>query len=380
LLLTSIYIKSYGSISPLGATEKEVWNNYLEKRSLITPTPLLTADLSQKSIGLIETLREENNRYKNLDKSVLIAILASRIAFKNSKWKSTDKIGINIGSSRGATSLFEKYFSDFIEHKKLSALSSPTTTLGNISTWVAQDLQVQGPVISHSITCSTAFSAVLNAIAWLNADMVNKFIVGGTEAANTPFTVAQMQALKIYAKKSENTYPCESLNFKKSDNTMVLGEGAAIFTLDRTYSLNSFRIKAIGYATEQISHNASISDDAYCFQQSMKQALKGFNKSLIDIVVMHAPGTIKGDNSELTALKLIFNQKLPALTSNKWKIGHTLGASGALSLEFALLMLKHQTFIETPFYKNSQPPKDINNILINAVGFGGNAVSIIVGR
>jgi 3-oxoacyl-(acyl-carrier-protein) synthase len=48
------------------------------------------------------------------------------------------------------------------------------------------------------------------------------------------------------------------------------------------------------------------------------------------------------------------------------------------SLELAVLMLQHQMSIETPFYKNEIVNKPLKNILINAVGFGGNAVSIIV--
>ncbi len=380
MLNSPIYIVSFGSISPLGTNAKEIWTSYLDKKTDFTKTPLLSADLNQKQTEELEVLKSENPKYKTLDKSVLMAILSSRKAFKQSGWNNSNQIGINIGSSRGATHLTEKYLADFLNQKKLSPLSSPTTTLGNLSTWVAQDLQVQGPTISHSITCSTALHSVLNAIAWINSGMSEKFIVGGTEAANTSFTVAQMQSLKIYSDLVDNKYPCQSLNFNKEKNTMVLGEGAAVFCLEKNNNPLGLAIKSVGYATEEIKHNASISDFGLCFQSSMKQALNGFNLSDIDSIVMHAPGTIKGDLSELNAIKQVFGKELPALTSNKWKIGHTLGASGALSLEFALLMLQHQQLIESPFYNNPNPPTTIKNILVNAVGFGGNAVSLVVGK
>ena len=93
---------------------------------------------------------------------------------------------------------------------------------------------------------------------------------------------------------------------------------------------------------------------------------------------MHAPGTIKGDISEFTAIEKVFYSKIPALTTNKWKVGHTFGASGALSLEFAILMLQHQEFISVPFIENKNKPKAIQYIMVNAVGFGGNAVSILL--
>src|SRR5690606_36140697 len=114
---------------------------------------------------LKEQLKVSNSNYSRLDDSVLYAILASRQAIENAGWENID-FGINIGSSRGATSVFETSHQEFIESGKTPVLTSPTTTLGNISYWVAQDLKAKGPEISHSITCSTSFHAILNGIAW----------------------------------------------------------------------------------------------------------------------------------------------------------------------------------------------------------------------
>lgn len=379
MLKQPIYITSFASISPLGSSVDEVWDNYLKPESLIDTKTLIVSKLNNTAVDLIESLSFENRKYRKLDKTVLLALFSARQAFKNSEWSNDSVIGINMGSSRGATELFEKFHKDFIYSKPLNALTSPNTTLGNISTWLANDLQIQGPVISHSITCSTALHSVLNGIAWLNSGMSNQFIVGGSEAANTEFTVVQMQALNIYS-KIKNEYPCKSLAFNKTQNTMVLGEGSAVFCLEKNAEKSVAKIIGYGFATELVEHNTSISTNASCFQDSMQMAIGGFNVSDIDAIVMHAPGTIKGDLSELNAIKKVFGKNHPALTSNKWKIGHTLGASGALSLEFAILMLKHQQLIESPFFENKNKPKKLNKILINAVGFGGNAVSILIER
>jgi 3-oxoacyl-(acyl-carrier-protein) synthase len=93
---------------------------------------------------------------------------------------------------------------------------------------------------------------------------------------------------------------------------------------------------------------------------------------------MHAPGTIKGDLSEVNAIKAIFGEQLPAMTTNKWKLGHTFGAAGVLSLELAIMMLQYQKFISVPFASEEREPSELKNIMVNAVGFGGNAVSILV--
>ena len=380
-----ISITANGSISSLGISSQEIWNAYLDTSHHITKKNIdnkdvFVAQLSKTAIDEIRKLRQSNARYENLDDSVLYALFASRQAVKLAGWDSQDNFGINIGSSRGATSLFEKYHAEFLREGQSSTLSSPTTTLGNISSWVAHDLRSNGPEISHSITCSTALHALLNGIAWLNAGMVDRFLVGGSEAPLTPFTIAQMNALKIYAKEN-GTYPCRALDLDKKRNTMVLGEGASVVCLEQGKKKNALAfIESVGYATELLVHNASLSAEANCFQDSMEMALSKTAPDEVDVIVTHTPGTIKGDMAEYRAIEKVFADNIPALTNNKWKLGHTFGASGMLSVELAVLMLQNQYFIPIPYLKEQKKPIRINRILVNAVGFGGNAVSVLISK
>ncbi|SHL42114.1 beta-ketoacyl synthase N-terminal-like domain-containing protein [Flavobacterium xanthum] len=385
----TISITAIASISPLGTDSKTIWENYLHENHCFTEHVLdhkktFVATLDANSEQVVGALRESDHKYKSLDKSVLYAIAASRKAIENAGWTQNDVFGINIGSSRGATVLFEKHHRDYLQTGKAQTLASPTTTLGNISSWVAHDLQSSGPEISHSITCSTALHALLNGVAWLRAGMADKFLIGGSEAPLTDFTIAQMRALKIYA-ESDNPqsghieWPNRALDLEKKRSTMILGEGAGVCCLEIGATDNALAyIEGIGYATEILEHNISISAEATCFQKSMKMALENTELSEVDVIVMHAPGTIKGDITEYNAIEKVFGKNLPLLTTNKWKIGHTFGASGILSLEFAILMMQHNRFIGVPFAKAQTQTKPIRKVLINAVGFGGNAVSILL--
>ncbi|MFT5848507.1 beta-ketoacyl synthase N-terminal-like domain-containing protein [Psychroserpens sp.] len=376
-----ISITAIASISPLGKTPIDIWNNYLNDSHCFTEKDgVLVATFPKALKTDIEQLRMSNSKYKALDNSVLYAIFSARNAIKNAGWKASDNFGINIGSSRGATALFETYHEEFLKNNKAETLTSPTTTLGNISSWVAHDLQTQGPEISHSVTCSTALHAMLNGIAWINSGMCDKFLVGGSEAPLTAFTIAQMQALKIYSREKQNkdAYPNQALNLNKTENTMILGEGAAMACLESGESKNALaKIIGIGYATEILEHNASLSTDAICFQRSMTMALAHLNPKDIDIIVTHTPGTIKGDQAEINAIKTVFRDLHPALTNNKWKIGHSLGTSGLSSIEMAIMMLQNQKFIAVPFL-DMDTPNSLKTVLVNAVGFGGNAVSIVI--
>ena len=374
----------------MGNDPKTIWENYKNSQHCFTEHFLdhkntLVAKLDSDSNAIVEGLRQSDVKYKSLDKSVLYAMAASRQAIVNAGWTSSDGFGINIGSSRGATDLFEKHFQEYLETGKAQTLASPTTTLGNISSWVAHDLQSTGPEISHSITCSTALHALLNGVAWLRAGMTDKFLVGGSEAPLTDFTIGQMRALKIYSNINEfqselTEWPNRALDLEKKQNTLILGEGAAVCCLELGRKENAIAyVEGIGYATEILEHNISISAEATCFQKSMKMALENNDLSQVDAIVMHAPGTKAGDLTEYKAIQKIFGTNLPMLTTNKWKIGHTFGASGMLSVEMAILMMQHQEFIGVPFTEVQKPRKQIRKVLVNSVGFGGNAVSILLG-
>lgn len=372
-----ISITAIASVSPLGSTLAESWQSYLNGRHLFqkkSEDTVYQAPLCNSAVADIKKVALEP-RYKALDKSVLMAIAASRKSVSQAKWTG-DKFGVNIGSSRGATELFEKHHADFLSNGMVNIQTSPSTTLGNIASWVAQDLMTQGPDISHSITCSTSLHALLNGVAWLQSGLTNRFIVGGSEAPLTPFTIAQLQAMKIYSRQ-KGLFPCLAGDTSKRSNTMVLGEAASVACLETGLAKNALAIvEGIGYATEPITTSTSISAEAICFQKSMQMALGSLTAKDIDVIVMHAPGTLAGDKSEITAIEKVFPKK-PLLTTNKWICGHTFGASGLLSVEMAILMLQHNFFIETPFLKQKQSGT-IRRVLVNAVGFGGNAVSVVL--
>jgi 3-oxoacyl-(acyl-carrier-protein) synthase len=380
ILQEPISITAIQSISPLGKSLDEIWDSYTNDLSVFKERQgALVSEISETSKAEIDRIKASDTKYNKLDNSVLYAIFASRNAIDQAGWNGSDNFGINIGSSRGATALFENYYADFLKQDRAETLSSPTTTLGNISSWVAHDLQTQGPEISHSITCSTALHALLNGIAWLQSGMCDKFLVGGSEAPLTPFTIAQMKALNIYATTIKD-YPCRAMDLSKSKNGMILGEAASMACLEKGNLQGALAVIAgIGYATEPLTHNVSLSTDAKCFQKSMTMALGDLNPEEVDVIITHAPGTIKGDLAEIKAIKKVFCNKVPSLSNNKWKLGHTLGASGMLSIEMAVLILQNQKYIPVP-YLDLDVPKRLKYILINAVGFGGNAVSVLLSK
>ena len=390
-----IVIKGHGSISPLGynpatvaasyATGKPAFQNRAYQE-ITTPVGALPEAAEKK----LAELTHEKKAYQTLDRSVLLAMFAARQAAAAAGWQSCseEEVAINIGSSRGATGLYEQYLAKYLTQGQVPIPTSPVTTLGNISSWVANDLQTEGPVISHSVTCSTALQAIANGFAWLKSGMATRFLAGGSEAPLTPFTIAQMKAIGIYSADIQNPFPCRPLNVEKK-NTFVLGEGATIFALEKITAADlnktakpSIIIESVGFATESIPSKTGISKEGLHFQKAIRSALqKADNYEPIDLIILHAPGTVAGDAAEIRALKAVFGEDyLPPLTSNKWLIGHTLGASAAFSLEYAIYLLQNQAPLPFPYpcFLEHAAFKPVNRILILAAGFGGNAAALVV--
>lgn len=320
---------------------------------------------------------------RKTDRMVLLAALCSE---KLSNHIDLNKrLMINVGSSRGATELWEKQYKNYLELGKTSPSTSPLSTQANISSVLASIITDSNSKFNfdHSLTCSTGLAAIANALAWLKADMADVVIAGGSEASITGFTLAQIQALGIHSKIPANDFPCRPYNIE-GENTFVLGEGAGLCLIDmcekNELKSGDIVIDSIGFSQITPPSLTGIHENGEPLLSAMKNALAKLENKKIDLILSHAPGTVKGDRSELTAIKNIFGSKLPAVFSSKWLTGHTYAASAMLSLNLAQQLFNGTKIPQYP-YNNILPyleTKKIQGIMINATGFGGNAISLIV--
>lgn len=308
----------------------------------------------------------------------LAAWLASNLfAFISSH----DRVLVNVGSSRGATQLTENLHQQFLSTGSVPAFTSPLTTQANVSSIIASLLQNnQALPIDHSLTCSTGLAAIANAEAWLRAGMADAVVVGASEASVTPFTLAQVNALGIGSDISSGNFPCRPFNADQS-NTFVLAEGAglAVMRFDEPEP-GDLHVVASGYAHQSPHSPTGIADDGGPLISSMKMALAKLpSHACIGLVLAHAPGTVKGDAAEINAISSVLGDEMPVY-STKWLTGHTYAASAMLNLQAAkeifagapCLPYPYQTYIPFPVFEKPE------YILINATGFGGNAMSLVV--
>ena len=149
-------------------------------------------------------------------------------------------------------------------------------------------------------------------------------------------------------------------------------------------------LSGFGNACDAFHQTASSEDGEGAFL-AMGKALKmaGLKPEDIDYVNAHGTGTPNNDASESAALRRIFGDAMPPVSSTKAFTGHTTSASGSIEAVFCLLALQEGFIPANLNWAEPDPacitpaaggPARLRHILCNAFGFGGNDSSLILSR
>jgi 3-oxoacyl-(acyl-carrier-protein) synthase len=377
----NITIHGQGAISAAGSTAAEAWQRYVSGETCwdqdpATGHPLYRIDALPENPEVAAFIAK-----KQPDRVALLALHAADEAVKQAGWQGKD-FAILVGCSRGPTASWEEGFRHFTEAGTAEVRTSPKTTLGSVGFALADYFGTNALASSLSVTCSSGMHAILHGIALLQSGMAERVLVGGAEAPLTTFTLRQLEALRIVAPVPEaSVHACRPMTQPASG--MVVGEGAAFLALslaDTAADVWKPRITALAHARERHASPTGISPAGEGLQQTMREAIDRSGRP--NLIIAHAPGTKRGDAAELAAIRAACEgvAKAPFITSFKWATGHTFGASGPLAVTAALGVLKHGTCPPIPYSADCNHTRALDRILINATGFGGNVVSLMVGR
>lgn len=201
--------------------------------------------------------------------------------------------------------------------------------MGNVATFLAQHLGIQGPVHTISTACSSGAKTLASAARLLNMGVVDAVVAGGVDAL-CAFTVAGFSALE--AVSSER---CNPLSVHRKG--INLGEGAAFFVLSR----EAGAVRLAGWGETQDAYHMSAPDPTgQGAELAMQLALRraGIAASEIDYVNLHGTATAHNDAMESLAVERVLGAQVP-VSSTKPMTGHTLAAAGALEAAIALHVL-----------------------------------------
>lgn len=390
----AVYITGAGIISAIGNNKAEVKQALLDGRSGIGEIRILQSVHRELPCGEVNLSDEELLAMLGIssdspyNRTALLGIVAIQEAVKQAGVP-LDEAFLLSGTTVGGMDRTELHFLDMLEHDdNLNLLSSHDA--GSTTQFMADYFGIpQQRTATISTACSSAANAFIVGANLIKTSRVEIVIVGGCEALSL-FHLNGFNSLMIL-----DIDRCRP--FDDTRKGLNLGEGAAFMVLESADSVQRRGAKALavlsGYGNRcDAFHQTASSADGEGAYLAMTDALTmaGLAPDKIDYINAHGTGTPNNDLSESRALKRLFSQTMPRISSTKSFTGHTTSASGGIEMVICLLALLDGFVPANLGWKNQMPEgitpslgeTDVvlNHVMCNSFGFGGNDSSLILSK
>jgi 3-oxoacyl-(acyl-carrier-protein) synthase len=396
---SSVYIAGAGVISSIGNNIAEHLRAFeKEKAGMDAITMLNTIHKGELPVAEVklsnEQLVEMTGLPPNTSRTALLSLVAAREALNDAAipYFESLRTGFVSANTVGGMDKSEGFFVDFLADNNKGRLKNVFDhECGSKTEIVADKLGISDFMTTISTACSSSANAIFYGARLIKNDLLDVVIAGGTDAL-TKFTLNGFNTLMILDKQL-----CKP--FDEHREGLNLGEGAGYLVLVSEKVAHSLTkpvyCKLSGYNNSNDAyHQTASSPDGTGSYLAMKRALEksGLKPSDIDYINLHGTGTPNNDSAEGTAVKRLFDPNYPPMSSTKSYTGHTLGASGGIEAVFSVLAIKHGIIYpnlrfetqmsELPFQPETKFLKEqnINHVMSNSFGFGGNCTSLIFSR
>jgi 3-oxoacyl-[acyl-carrier-protein] synthase II len=279
---------------------------------------------------------------------------------------------------------------------------SPYTLPMMIPNMVAGHVAMEWGLRGHSsctvTACSASAQAIGESLDLIRAGRVDVVVCGGAEAPITKVGIAGFAAMKALSTRNEDPERA-SRPFDAGRDGFVMGEAAAALILEEREQALERGAKVLaelrGYgATSDAYHMTQPHPEGEGAVRAMRAALadSGLAPGDIGYINAHGTSTPTNDRIETIALKQVFGEKVPPVSSTKSMTGHTLGAAGALEAAVCVQALNAGILPPTINQETSDPDCDLDYVantarraeisaaLTNSFGFGGHNASLIFTR
>jgi nodulation protein E len=256
---------------------------------------------------------------------------------------------------------------------------------------VATRVNAKGIGYSVVSACASSTHAIGLAAQAIRVGQADVVFAGGSDAPLTLGVIRGWEALRVLA--IDNEHPGEACRpFSADRKGLVLAEGAAVFVLESMEHAQrrgaDILAEVVGFgATSDAGHVTDPSADGAARAMALALRDAGLTPEDIGYINAHGTGTRANDVTETAAIRAVFGNAAPPVSSTKSLHGHAMGASGAIELASSLLALRDGFLpptinLEKPdpecdldYVPNKARPARVRTFLSNSFGFGGmNAV------
>ncbi len=399
-----VVVTGYGIVSCLGHNKQEVLESLKHGRSGIRfKEEYQKLGLRSQVAGSIEM-----NLENKIDRKVLrfmgnaaaFAYLSMKQAIEDAALTpdqvSSPSTGLIAGSG-GASSANLVETADLLRSKGIRRVSSfmvPRTMSSTVSACLASSFKIKGINYSIASACATSAHCIGSAMEQIQHGKQDIVFAGGGEEEHWTLSVL-FDAMGVLSSKYNQTPELASRPYDAQRDGFVIAGGGGILVLEELEHALKRRAKIyaelVGYGVTSDGHDMVVPSGEGAVR-CMRQALQNV-KGRVDYINAHGTSTPIGDLIELKAIKEVFGDEVPPISSTKSLSGHSLGAAGVHEAIYCLLMLENN-FIsasiniddldkeakDMPIVTERRNEARLNTVMSNNFGFGGTNACLVFQR
>jgi len=400
-----VVVTGLGIVSSIGNNAEEVQASLREARSGIT----FSNDFAEHGF------RCQVWGMPTLDPTELVDRRAMRFLHKGGAWNhvamqqaiddsgleegdiTNERTGIVMGSGGASTRTIVDAADITIRNnspKRIGPFAVPKAMSSTASATLATWFKIHGVNYSISSACSTSAHCIGNAyelIQWGKQDII---FAGGHE--DLDWTMSNLfDAMGAMSSKFNDRPSTASRAYDVDRDGFVIAGGAGVLVLEELEHAKArgakIHAEIVGYGATSDGFDM-VAPSGEGAVRCMKQAIATVDGP-IDYINTHGTSTPVGDSREMAAIREVFGDRLPAITSTKSLTGHCLGGAGVQEAIYSILMMQGRFIGESAHIENLDPEfkgmpivrkriddARIDTVLSNSFGFGGTNATLVMQR
>lgn len=332
----------------------------------------------------------DGKEVKKIDRFIQLGIKAAREAMQDAGFnEELDKEEFGIVSAAGIGGLpnIEKNSIICSERgpRKISPFFIPSALVNMLGGLISIEHGLKGPNISCVTACAAGTHAIGEAYKSIALGNAKKMLVIGAEAAICPVGIGGFASMKALSTRNEDPQHA-SRPFDKERDGFVMGEGAGALVFEEYEEAKkrgaTIYAELIGFGESADAHHIT-SPTLDGPLRAMKKALNMAGNPKVDYINAHGTSTPVNDKNETAAIKELFGNNIPLISSIKGQTGHCLGAAGAIEAVVSVMALRDGVVPPTinqlvkddecdlDYVPNISRKVDLKVVMSNSFGFGG---------
>lgn len=332
----------------------------------------------------------DGKEVKKIDRFIQLGIKAAREAMQDAGFnEELDKEEFGIVSAAGIGGLpnIEKNSVICSERgpRKISPFFIPSALVNMLGGLISIEHGLKGPNISCVTACAAGTHAIGEAYKSIALGNAKKMLVIGAEAAICPVGIGGFASMKALSTRNEDPQHA-SRPFDKERDGFVMGEGAGALVFEEYEEAKkrgaTIYAELIGFGESADAHHIT-SPTLDGPLRAMKKALNMAGNPKVDYINAHGTSTPVNDKNETAAIKELFGNNIPLVSSTKGQTGHCLGAAGAIEAVISVMALRDGVVPPTinqlvkdeecdlDYIPNISRKSDLKVVMSNSFGFGG---------